>query len=207
MAAPVVAGTVALMLQANPTLTPNLVKAILQFTSQEYPGYDALTQGTGFLNARGAVVLAEYFQQAVPGSPYPSMNGWSKQIFWGNKRVRGGVPDARRHGLGRRRRVGQHRNAVRQQHRVGRQLRRCVVQRRGAGAQHRLGHYGDDNIVWGNAVRRQHRLGQQRLSTTSSGATAICDNIVWGNSGDDNIVWGNRGDNIVWGTRRQHRVG
>ena len=32
MAAPVVAGTVALMLQANPDLTPNLVKAILQFT-------------------------------------------------------------------------------------------------------------------------------------------------------------------------------
>lgn len=38
MSAPVVAGSVALMLQANPNLTPNLVKAILQFTAQEYPG-------------------------------------------------------------------------------------------------------------------------------------------------------------------------
>ena len=113
MAAPVVAGTVALMLQANPSLTPNLVKAILQFTSQEYPGYDALTQGTGFLNTRGAVVLAEYFQQAAPGSPYPSMNGWSKQIFWGNKRVRGGVPVPGATAWARRRRVGQHRNARR----------------------------------------------------------------------------------------------
>ena len=36
MAAPVVSGTVALMLQANPTLTPNLVKAILQYTAQSY---------------------------------------------------------------------------------------------------------------------------------------------------------------------------
>ena len=37
MAAPVVSGTVALMLQANPNLTPNLVKAILQYTAQAYP--------------------------------------------------------------------------------------------------------------------------------------------------------------------------
>jgi len=70
---------------------PNLVRATLQCTSQEYPGYDALTQGTGFLNARGAVQLAEYFYNKQVGSPYPSMHGWSKQIFWGNKRVRGGV--------------------------------------------------------------------------------------------------------------------
>ena len=37
-AAPVVAGTVALMLQANPSLTPNAVKAILQYTAEVYPG-------------------------------------------------------------------------------------------------------------------------------------------------------------------------
>ena len=34
MAAPVVSGTVALMLEANPKLTPNAVKAILQYTAQ-----------------------------------------------------------------------------------------------------------------------------------------------------------------------------
>ena len=38
MAAPVVSGTVALMLQANPSLTPNAVKAILQYTAQVYAG-------------------------------------------------------------------------------------------------------------------------------------------------------------------------
>ena len=37
MAAPVVTGTVALMLQANPSLTPNGVKAILQYTAQAIP--------------------------------------------------------------------------------------------------------------------------------------------------------------------------
>jgi subtilisin family serine protease len=37
VAAPVVAGTVALMLQANPGLTPPLIKAILQYTAQPLP--------------------------------------------------------------------------------------------------------------------------------------------------------------------------
>src|SRR5262249_24564706 len=55
MSAPVVAGTVALMLQANPSLTPNAVKAILQYTAEIYDAYDPLTEGAGFLNAKGAV--------------------------------------------------------------------------------------------------------------------------------------------------------
>ena len=38
--------------------------------------------------------------------------------------------------------------------------------------QHRLGHRGDDNIVWGTRRRRQHRLGHRRDATTSSGARA-----------------------------------
>ena len=53
MAAPVVSGTIALMLQANPDLTPDQVKAILQYTAQPYAGYDILTQGAGFLDAAG----------------------------------------------------------------------------------------------------------------------------------------------------------
>ena len=35
MATPFVSGTVALMLQANPNLTPNLVKAIIEYTAHE----------------------------------------------------------------------------------------------------------------------------------------------------------------------------
>ncbi len=77
MAAPVVAGSVALMLEANPNLTPNLVKAILQFTAQVYNGYDYLTQGAGFLNTLGAVRLARYFQVGEKGDRYPNMKAWS----------------------------------------------------------------------------------------------------------------------------------
>ena len=58
MAAPIVAGTVALMLQANPSLSPENVKGILQRTAESHSRYDQLTQGAGFLNARAAVELA-----------------------------------------------------------------------------------------------------------------------------------------------------
>jgi subtilisin family serine protease len=92
MASPVVSGTIALMLQANPTLTPNLVKAILQYTAEERATYDGLTQGAGFLNARGAVALARALapgsslQQPLQTDPTP----WSGHVIWGNQRVGGG---------------------------------------------------------------------------------------------------------------------
>jgi serine protease AprX len=89
MSAPVVSGTVALMLQANPALTPNQVKAILQYTAQVYPGYDTLTQGAGFLNARGAIELARYFAD-TSGQSYPSDPTWGRRIIWGNRLLAGG---------------------------------------------------------------------------------------------------------------------
>ena len=194
MAAPVVAGTVAMMMQANPDLTPNLVKAILQFTSQEYPGYDALTQGTGFLNARGAVQLAEYFRNQLKGSAYPSMNGWSKQIFWGNKRVRGGVitPGGTAwdgdivwgsfpRGT----------NIVWGENCLDSSCDNIVW-----GNNIVWGDAADDNIVWGNAADDNIVWGN------TDG-----DNIVWGNGNDDNIVWGNGDvDNIVWGNSADDNI-
>jgi subtilisin family serine protease len=95
MAAPVVTGTVALMLQANPSLTPNAVKAILQFTAQTYTGYDPLTEGAGFLNADGAVSLAAWFA-APTTTPYPDASLWSGHLVWGTRLMAGpGVtPDA-----------------------------------------------------------------------------------------------------------------
>ena len=59
IAAPAVAGAVALMLQANPGLTPPLIKAILQYTAQPLPGQNLLQQGAGYLNVDGAVALAK----------------------------------------------------------------------------------------------------------------------------------------------------
>lgn len=90
MAAPVVSGTIALMLQANPTLTPNLVKAILQYTAEARPAYDALTQGAGFLNARGAVELAlSVSAPATQPAALVADGSWSQQVIWGNRRIGG----------------------------------------------------------------------------------------------------------------------
>jgi serine protease AprX len=89
MSAPVVTGAVALMLQANPKLTPNLVKAILQYTAEHRAGYDDLTQGAGFLNARGAVQLAASLRGDAPAQKDPTP--WNAHINWGNHRIGGGV--------------------------------------------------------------------------------------------------------------------
>jgi hypothetical protein len=89
MAAPVVTGTVALMLQANPSLTPNAVKAILQYTAEMNPAFDPLTEGGGFLNAQGAVELARFLNPSFTGA-YPSSGNWRAQIIWGNQLVGGG---------------------------------------------------------------------------------------------------------------------
>ncbi|MCC7417898.1 MAG: S8 family peptidase [Acidobacteria bacterium] len=180
MAAPVVSGTVALMLQANPALTPNLIKAILQFTAQEYPGYSALRQGAGFLNTLGAVRLAKFFANTPAGARMPAQRVWGRKIIWGTHRIAGGVirPAANAWGNG-------------------------IVW----GSAKTLGDEGDnivwgtadagDNIVWGTADS-----GDNVVWGTDCGG-ADCDNVVWGTTDEgDNIVWGtaDEGDNIVWGT-------
>jgi subtilisin family serine protease len=180
MSAPVVAGTVALMIQANPALSPNLVKAILQYTAEHKARYNHLTQGAGFLNARGAVQLAKVFAQGANQAPGSSAisdpTPWNRHINWGNQRIGGGVlrPDA---------------NAWATQVIWG-------AARTDAGAP----------IVWGS-VCGDKGCDPSSWSTPPSDATIAWaasheDTIVWGTTEEDTIVWGTSEaeDNIVWGT-------
>jgi len=187
MASPVVAGTVALMLQANPYLTPNLIKAILQYTAQVYQGYKPLEQGAGFLNTYGAVKLAKFYATHRVGDRVPTQLTWSKHIVWGNHVLSGGYINP-----------------------LGNAWRNTVVW----GAARTLDDGGDnivwgtecalscDNIVWGTADDNGDNIVWGTVVKTLAALDAD-DNIVWGTSflGGDNIVWGTAdSDNIVWGT-------
>ena len=54
---PIAAGAAALMLQLNPKLTPNMVKAFMEYTAQRLNGFGTLEQGAGSLNIEGSVRL------------------------------------------------------------------------------------------------------------------------------------------------------
>lgn len=170
MATAVVTGTVALILQENHRLTPNAVKAILQFTAfpvrdEQGAQYDVLTQGTGSVNAAGAIQVAGHIdtRKAVSSwwlntklEPQTTIAGetvsWAESIIWRDATSAGPV----------------------------------VSVNQPAWAENIVWGSGDtDNIVWGSG---------DNIVWGSN------DNIVWGSNvvwaSDDNIVWGS---NIVWG--------
>ena len=85
MAAPVVSGTVALMLQANPTLTPNLIKAILQYTAQDVSGLQPAAAGRRLPeHARRRAARAVLRATRSRATACRSQRMWSQHIIWGN---------------------------------------------------------------------------------------------------------------------------
>ncbi|MBI4264288.1 MAG: S8 family peptidase [Acidobacteria bacterium] len=192
MAAPVVAGTVALMLDANPALTPNAVKAILQYTAEERDGEPYFAQGAGLLNARGALRLAQFFREPRQGFPEPGdaiereWIAWSQEIVWGNGRYAGGWPlpgsnawsldvewgvDAAPDG-------------------------KPIVWGVEYGDQDSIiwgTEYDDDSIIWGTSYEDDSIIW---------GTGDTDDSIIWGTSYDDSIIWGTsyEDDSIIWGT-------
>jgi len=66
MAAPVVAGAAMNLVQVNPNLTPNLIKAILMYTAQPLKNANTLEQGAGMVNIDGAVRVARLVKTTMP---------------------------------------------------------------------------------------------------------------------------------------------
>jgi serine protease AprX len=122
MATAVTTGVVALMLEANreandfprhPSITPNAVKAILQYSAfnvrnQRGIEYDPLTQGGGAINGAGAIDLAlavdTSAEQGTPWlrtipAPWTTIGGedltWQQTVVWGNTVVWGATVGTR----------------------------------------------------------------------------------------------------------------
>jgi len=189
------------MLQANPNLTPNMVKAILQYTAEHRTGYSALRQGAGFLNTFGAVQMARFFATAKRGDKLTFDSKWSRTVVWGSHLLSGGFirPTA---------------NAWANTVVWGSALTALssgdnIVWGTAATGDNIV--WGStavgDNIVWGaslsgdNIVWGSSTTGDNIVWGSDCGG-ADCDNVVWGASDGDNIVWGTcaQGDNIVWGS-------
>ncbi len=192
MAAPVVAGTVALMLQANPALTPNAVKAILQYTAEARPGVDALAQGAGLVNAMGAVRLARFFARPLTnvGPMTDTLEGesvrWARHILWGNFRVTGGIPLPGSNAWARGLTWGALKTAT--------------------GTAVIWGAKDNDNIVW-STNRDDNIVWSTGGDDNIVWSTSDDDNIVWSTGDDENIVWSTAGDdNIVWSTATARNV-
>jgi serine protease AprX len=194
MASPIVAGAAALMIQANPNLTPNMVKAIIEYTAQDYH-YDPLTQGAGFLNIKGAVDLAKFLKNPAVGQHYPTSTAWGKTIHWGNHKLKHGVIKPSGSAWATTTTWGAFEDGEGDNIVWGTE---CPVTDTEC-----------DNIVWGTSVLDANTV----WGSADCNPAEECDNIVWGTSDCapgqecDNIVWGTacaegiaECDNIVWGT-------
>jgi hypothetical protein len=165
------------MMQANPKLTPNLVKAILQYTAQVHRGYNPLRQGAGFLNTLGAVRLSQFYAANKVGSRMPTQSVWSKQIIWGNHRISGGYINPKANAWSNGTPWGAARALDGDNIIWGTD---CPV-------------VSCDNIIWGTVDAAVDNI---------IWGTNLVDNIIWGTNLPDNIIWGTEfvGDNIIWGT-------
>lgn len=177
MASPVVSGTIALMLQANPALTPNDVKAVLQFTAENRSGYNSLMEGAGFLNARGAVELAQALAAGAtldPDAPHADPTPWSGHVIWGNHLL-GGAAVVRAASV----------------------IKSVTVLWGAAGVIGPATTEGEDvNAVWGtrcggadcdNTIRDAAPDNERSVQATSSNLEG--DNIVWGTADAVDVLW------------------
>jgi serine protease AprX len=236
MAAATATGVAALVLETSRSvnhgegLTPNATKAVLQYTSipvvqADGTPFDALAQGAGQINGRGAIALSWLINTGTAaGQPWlrlpllpvslidGRLHAWSRALVWDDAVIRQS-------------------NAIY----VNSQLwndnivwgtgcdtddAQCLATVWGAAANvdnivwgtgaawaaalvfadRVVGFFAGDNIVWGTLAG----LGEENIVW---GTVIGADNIVWGTLRGDNIVWGTmRGDNIVWGTVRGDNI-
>jgi subtilisin family serine protease len=173
MAAGVVSGAVALLLEENPRLTPRDAKAALQMTSSFMPGEGLIASGAGSLNVIAAAELAG--QQRNLSLPVTTIAG--EQVLAGGFAF---VESRNRLTV----RAFTERKADRRPQFI---LRSATII---------WGTSADDTIIWGTTIVAVINAGD-----TIIWGTDARDTIIWGTNTDDTIIWGtNMSDTIIWGT-------
>src|SRR6185503_12942026 len=176
MAAGVVSGGVALLLEQRPHLKPFDARAILEVTSTFMPEVGVVGAGAGSVNLIAAVGFA-----AKPSTTVRSIIANEAAVASGilitnrdEQLLSGAV--ARRYNKGS----------------ASRTLRAL------SGDSIVWGASGGDSIVWGAGAGDSIVWGASGDSIVWG--TGGGDSIVWGAGSGDSIVWGASGDSIVWGT-------
>jgi serine protease AprX len=207
MAAAIVSGAAALVLQTRNSLTPSETRAVLQLTSTFLPAAGLLGAGAGMIDVSAAVELAD----DVRASSYLGRTDVAG-LLTGRMTVKGLAALLRAndapagHGAG-------HGAASTQSirpvvmfwnSRSGASLFPGAV----AGETIIWGTSTSDNVIWGTSVSNTIIWGTSAGDTiiwgTSAGDTIIwgtSDTIIWGTSAGDTIIWGtSASDTIIWGT-------
>jgi serine protease AprX len=209
MAAAVVSGTAALLLQERPRLAPVQLKLALGVTSTFMPAEGLIRGGMGSLNALNAATLVlnaslDKYQvrfvsrgerRAARGRELRillSSTGGIDTITWGNGGIAtitwgNGGTDIITWGNGGTDIIT-----------WGNGGTDTITWGNGGTDTITWGNGGTDTITWGNGGTDTITWGNAGTDTITWGNGGI-DTITWGNGGSDTITWGNGGDTITWG--------
>jgi serine protease AprX len=195
MATAVATGSIALMLEANraanyghPKLTPNAVKAVLQYTAVSVHDangleYNSLREGAGALNTKGAIQIGQSIDTSRPigqywltstSAPWTVIGGetntWNQGIIWGSSIIWG---------------TSTYYNEM------------------AWGTSIIWGTNDSNSIIWGTDDNGSIIWGTDVVWTNSS---MWSDSIIWGTDfvgkdGSSSIIWGTDDNgSIIWGT-------
>ncbi len=202
MSAPIVSGAVLLMLQANPSLTPNMIKAILMYSAQVMDGPDLFEQGAGMLNVDGAVRLANALSKQSSSIPvggrltyFLPLNqsiialepvAWGQSLIWGRAALTGSALMTRQQDAYSQSLIWSMRDASAW----------------GSGVTYSSGLYGDDSVVFG-------KNGQWSYVTWTSGTltgsgcayrdAAYVSGSVWQNAMMPDAFYTLDPSSLIWG--------
>jgi serine protease AprX len=199
MAAPAVAGAAAILIQANPQMTPNGVKAALMVSAQLLSGkdplkgttgvYDPFTQGAGELNLPGALNVALHYQSGlgVVGAPCTVSMIAGERFRWSLV-------------------------TLRHRWRLKNAAANTLLSGPSLWASLGKGSVWTDDLIWGGSISLQYGNGVATVTNAAWGTSG--DNASWNTGGDapsltesafsvpeeDNVSWNTGGDNASWNT-------